>query len=167
MTEKTAVTTKNFSSKLSAWKRSATSMRGNAQEILDFGFTAYVEHGDAGYLSRMYTAASEIRGINAGRMFRYIVAHANVRWNEEKSSFAKSSKKDAASVEPRAVPWYEFEKPVAEARALDINKRIDSLIKQIGEAEKVKLSPKEAHELVSKLDALISKLEETSEEQAA
>lgn len=159
MTNQTPITAQNFANKLAGWKRSASSMRGGAQALLDFGFSQYVEHGDAGYLSRTVASALEIKGLNAKRMLQYVTAHANVRWNEQKGSFSKAKKKDAPEVQERTVPWYEFNKAPAAPRPMDVNARLEKLLEQIQEAETVKVSMKEARETLRKLQGELDTIE--------
>jgi len=167
------ITAKNFGSKLGSWKRSATSMRSTAQALLEFGFDRYAENGDAGYLSRMVAAAREIKGLNASRMMAYVTAHANVRWNEEKGSFSKAKKKDEPVVQERAVSWYEFGKAEPTPRPLDVNKRLESMLKAVQDADEVKFSSKEAYDTLRKIRSELEALElqalelETAEERAA
>jgi hypothetical protein len=160
MTQKAPITAKNFGNKLSGWKRSAASMRGTAQELLDFGFAQYAEHGDAGYLSRMCHAAEEIKGLNAKRMMDYVLAHANVKWNKDKHSFSKAKKKDEPAVEERAVNWFEYGVAKSdEPKAFDVNKRLESLLKGLRDAENLKVEIEGARELLAELGRELDNVE--------
>ena len=160
----TNITTKNFTTKLSAWSKSAGSMRQTAQEILEFGFEQYLEHGDAGYLSRLVAAAFETKGINANQMKKFVLAHANLSWSGDTKSFSKTKGKkgepNPAVVTTHGV-WWEFEKPASQAakKPLDVNARLTRLVDAIDGAEEIKISVREARALVNKLLAVIETAE--------
>ena len=111
------ITTSNFNAKLASWIKSSTSMRQGAQDILVFGFSVYAEHGDAGYLTRLYQAACQIKGLNAKLMADYIRAYANVQLAkvDDGQWVFKKNAKGAAVVKPLDVVWWEYGKPKREA----------------------------------------------------
>lgn len=156
----TSITTKNFASKVSTWSKAAGSLRQSAQDILDFGFSQFVEHGDAGYLSRMVVAAMETKGVNAAQMRRYVSHHTNLVWNEEGKLFRKAKKGEAAHVEPVRGSWWEFEKAKGTTtKPFDVNGRLTKLVDAMEEAIELKISPKEARELIAKLTKLVEQAE--------
>lgn len=117
MATNATITTSNFNSKLASWIKSASSMRQGAQDILVFGFSVYAEHGDAGYLTRLYQAACQIRGLNAKQMADYIRAYANVTLSKAADGqwvFKKASK-GAAEVKALDTVWWEYGRPKQEA----------------------------------------------------
>ena len=112
MATNATITSRNFNSKLESWINSTTSMRQGAQDILVFGFSVYAEHGDAGYLTRLYQAACQIRGLNAKQMADYIRAYANVSLSKAADGqwvFKKASK-GPAEVKALDTVWWEFGK---------------------------------------------------------
>lgn len=106
------ITTSNFNAKLASWIKSSTSMRQGAQDILAFGTEVYAEKGDTGYLTRLYQAACQVKGLNAKLMADYIRAYTNVTLSKAADGqwvFKKASKGPAV-VKPLDVVWWEFGK---------------------------------------------------------
>lgn len=160
MTTNTTITTSNFTAKLSAWTKSATSMRQAAQDIIDFGLSVYAECGDTGYLSRLYQAAQQIRGINATKMRDYIKSRANVvtAQTADKSWVFKKAKAGTAPIVTESLEvWWEHgtKSPATTERVLSVKSRIDRLVKDITEAESVDVT--EAEKVMAELKAAIEK----------
>ena len=106
------ITTSNFSTKLASWIKSSTSMRQGAQDIIAFGMGVYADRGDSGYLTRLYQAACQIKGLNAKLMADYIRAYANVSLSKAADGqwVFKKTAKGPAEVKPLDVVWWEFGK---------------------------------------------------------
>jgi hypothetical protein len=87
-------------------------MRQGAQDIIAFGMSVYAEHGDAGYLTRLYQAACQVKGLNAKLMADYIRAYANVQLAkvDDGQWVFKKSAKGPSEVKPLDVVWWEFGK---------------------------------------------------------
>ena len=111
------ITTSNFNSKLSSWLRSTTSMRQGAQDIISFGLGVYAECGDSGYITRLYQAACQIKGLNARLMADYVRAHANVVLAKAADGqwVFKKTAKGKAEVKPLDTVWWEFGKAKRES----------------------------------------------------
>lgn len=106
------ITTSNFNTKLSTWLKSASTMRQGAQDIIAFGMEVYAEKGDTGYLTRLYQAACQVKGLNAKLMADYIRAYANVSLSKAADGqwVFKKANKGPAEVKPLDVVWWEFGK---------------------------------------------------------
>ena len=106
------ITTSNFNTKLSTWLKSASTMRQGAQDIIAFGMSVYAERGDSGYLTRLYQAACQVKGLNAKLMADYIRAYANVSLSKAADGqwVFKKANKGQAEVKPLDVVWWEFGK---------------------------------------------------------
>ena len=106
------ITSGNFSSKLASWLKSTTSMRQGAQDILAFGMEVYAEKGDTGYLTRMYQAACQVKGLNAKQMADYVRAYANVQLSKAADGqwVFKKNTKGVAVVKPLDCTWWEYGK---------------------------------------------------------
>lgn len=113
----TTITTSNFSTKLASWIKSSTSMRQGAQDIIAFGMEVYAGKGDTGYLTRLYQAACQVKGLNAKLMADYIRAYANVQLAkvDDGQWVFKKNAKGAAEVKPLDVVWWEYGKNKREA----------------------------------------------------
>ena len=111
------ITTSNFSSKLTAWLKSTTSMRQGAQDIIVFGMEIYAEKGDTGYLTRLYQAACQIKGLNAKLMADYVRAYANVSLSKAADGqwVFKKANKGQAEVKSLDTVWWEYGKTKREA----------------------------------------------------
>jgi len=122
---------KNFGQKVSGFTRSAGNIRDGVQDMVAYGLVKYRDHGDAGSLSRLYAAAVDAKGVNAGRLKEYIVAHANVKLTRDKQKnpkFVKASKDEPRHVEEPTVAWYNFQKESAPADpTIHVAKRLDSI----------------------------------------
>ena len=112
MATNATITTSNFSAKLTAWLKSTTSMRQGAQDIIAFGMSVYAERGDSGYLTRLYQAACQIKGLNAKLMADYIRAYANVQLSKAADGqwVFKKAAKGPAEVKALDTVWWEFGK---------------------------------------------------------
>jgi hypothetical protein len=111
-------------------------MRQGAQDIIVFGMERYQATGDAGYLTRLYQAAVNITGLNATRMKRYIVAHANVHLTKAKDGqwvFSKTGK-GANEAKPLAGNWWEWEVQRAPSTKFDLAARILSVANALEKA---------------------------------
>lgn len=112
MATSATITTSNFNTKLANWIKSSTSMRQGAQDIIVFGMSVYVERGDSGYLTRLYQAACQIKGLNAKLMADYIRAYANVQLSKAADGqwVFKKTAKGPAEVKSLDTVWWEFGK---------------------------------------------------------
>ena len=117
MAASTTITSGNFNSKLASWLKSASTMRQGAQDILAFGMEVYAGKGDTGYLTRLYQAACQVKGLNAKQMADYIRAYANVTLSKAADGqwVFKKNAKGAAVVKPLDVVWWEYGKTKREA----------------------------------------------------
>lgn len=117
MATNTTITSGNFNSKLATWIKSASSMRQGAQDILVFGMEIYAGKGDTGYLTRLYQAACQVKGLNAKQMADYIRAYANVTLSKAADGqwVFKKNAKGAAVVKPLDVVWWEHGRTKREA----------------------------------------------------
>ena len=113
MATNATITSGNFNAKLATWLKSASSMRQGAQEILAFGMEVYAEKGDTGYLTRLYQAACQVKGLNAKLMADYIRAYANVSLAKAADGqwVFKKNAKGQPVVQPLDVVWWEYGKP--------------------------------------------------------
>jgi hypothetical protein len=163
MATNATITTTNFNSKLASWLKTASSMRQGAQEIIVFGMEIYAEKGDTGYLTRLYQAACQVKGLNAKQMADYIRAYANVTLSKAADGqwvFKKASK-GAAVVKPLDVVWWEYGKTKREVnnkvmvfnRIVTIANAIESAIED--PATVIELADVDA--ALAKLQAVIAK----------
>lgn len=112
MATSTTITTSNFSAKLTSWLKSTTTMRQGAQDIIAFGLSVYAEKGDTGYLTRLYQAACQVKGLNAKLLADYIRAYANVTLSKAADGqwVFKKNAKGPAEVKALDTVWWEFGK---------------------------------------------------------
>lgn len=112
MATSATITTSNFNAKLASWIKSSTSMRQGAQDIIAFGLSVYAERGDSGYLTRLYQAACQVKGLNAKLMADYIRAYANVSLSKAADGqwVFKKTAKGPAEVKSLDTVWWEFGK---------------------------------------------------------
>jgi hypothetical protein len=163
MAASTTITTSNFNNKLESWLKSASTMRQGAQDIIVFGMEIYAEKGDTGYLTRLYQAACQVKGLNAKLMADYIRAYANVQLAKADDGqwVFKKAAKGAAVVKPLDVVWWEYGKAKREAntkvlvfnRIVAVANAIESAIED--PATVVELADVDA--ALSKLQAVIAK----------
>lgn len=120
------VNAKNFTAKLTAWTKTASSMRQGAQDIIVFGLEVYGSNGDTGYLTRLYQTAVATTGVNATRMKKYIVAHANLNMHKATDGqwvFRKVGK--VVEVKALVGNWWEWETaPAAASTKFDLASRV-------------------------------------------
>ena len=142
MTTKTAITAKNFDSKLGSFVRTAKNQRETIQHFIEFGLTMAKEHGDLGYLSRFMVASVGVKSIPTRTIKDYKKEHANVKWVKTKDgshTFKKDGKKLEVT-EPETV-WYEWKKAKHQAevdqekRALSMFKAYAKKLKDIGKSQ--------------------------------
>jgi hypothetical protein len=163
MATSTIITSGNFNSKLASWLKSASTMRQGAQDILAFGMEVYAGKGDTGYLTRLYQAACQIKGLNAKQMADYIRAYANVQLAkvDDGQWVFKKNAIGAPMVKPLDVVWWEYGKTKRETsnkvmvftRIVSIANAIESAIED--PATVIELADVDA--ALAKLQAVIAK----------
>jgi hypothetical protein len=92
-------------------------MRQGAQDIIAFGMSVYAERGDSGYLTRLYQAACQVKGLNAKLMADYIRAYANVSLSKAADGqwVFKKAAKGPAEVKALDTVWWEYGKTKRES----------------------------------------------------
>jgi hypothetical protein len=92
-----AVTAKNFSNKLAAFVKAASSQRDTLQDLIRFGAEHYSKHEDSVYLSKALSASVAVRSMATKTLQGYIQDHTNLVWSAPKDgtpAFRKIAKSD-------------------------------------------------------------------------
>lgn len=163
MATNTTITSGNFNSKLATWIKSASSMRQGAQDILVFGMEIYAGKGDTGYLTRLYQAACQVKGLNAKQMADYIRAYANVTLSKAADGqwVFKKSAKGPSEVKPLDVVWWEHGRTKREAsnKVMVFNRivSIANTLEAAMEDSNVSIELADVDAALAKLQAVIAK----------
>jgi hypothetical protein len=95
MANQTPVTSKNFSTKLAAFVKAASTQRDTLQELVRFGAEHYSKHEDSVFLTKALTASVGVRSMATKTLQAYIQEHTNLSWTAPKDStpaFRKAAK---------------------------------------------------------------------------
>jgi hypothetical protein len=131
------ITTKNFSTKLSAFLTSTKTQRDNLQALIVFGLTHYRDHGDATYLSRGIQGCIGVKSLPTNTIKNYIKAQANLRLEAGKDGAVFKKEGKEVEVTLLDVAWYEWEGADHQAKPdVDAMARVKTLVTTLAKAIK-------------------------------
>lgn len=84
MATKTPVSAKNFSTKLAAFVKAASTQRDTLQELVVFGLEHYSKHEDSVYLTKALAASVSVRSMATRTLQAYIQDLTNLVWSAPK-----------------------------------------------------------------------------------
>lgn len=165
-----------FDKAAKAFKSGATAVRKQMQIML----VAATEHrvatiqnnkgGDASLLTKAYYLAREAKVIRASEIVPYLEKFAGVAWDDSDKrktddyplgQFVPVNGADISTVKMDAEPWFDYMKPEAKPRPLDLKARLIQLAKEINaHAEKPVKGDNIPADMAATVTALVTQIAE-------
>ena len=128
------LTIETFKARLATFGKSNATIRGTAQEFIEFGLEVYANGGagDTHYLSAFVKMCIGKRTLNTTQITSYIKGHANVKHvktTDGTKVFKKLHKGDTPAISIPTVSWFDWEKEPAAPKEYKLVNKLDSIIK--------------------------------------